>query len=202
MAKYNVSFSTKFEAAVDARIGRALAAMEGMSACAGIINDPENAFKARVNHYGGTITKRSRLSDVGETRGGKRHIKLTTENVNIRIPERHFIDTPLNNDSYALREFEKQVAQIMSGGRLRSASKISGQPNASPSSIGQGGGVKDTLKMIADALADAQKNAVYAAQPPNAESTIKRKGFDAPLRETNDMVDSIKGWVQYERKEK
>lgn len=196
MAKYNVSFSTKFEAAVDARIGRALVAMEGMSACAGIIDDPENAFKARVNHYGGTITARRRLQDVGETKGGKRRVKLVTDTKEIKIPERHFIDVPLKNDTWALRDFEKKVAQIMSGGRLRGPSKISGQPNASPSSIGQGGGIKSTLKMIADALAEAQKNAVYAAQPPNTDSTKARKGFDAPLRETYDMVDSIKGWVE------
>lgn len=196
MAKVNISFKTKFEAAVDARIGRALANMEEMAVCAGIRDNKESAFKARVNHYGGVITQRKRLQDVGVTKSGRRHIKLVTDTTQIRIPPRRFIDVPLEKGSWAVKDLEEKIAKILSGGRVRTVFLENGFRHDSPSSFGQGGGLKTTLKMIANQLADAQINAVYAAQPDNAESTRKRKGFNAPLRETYDMVDSIEGWTE------
>ena len=189
MARYSSTFKTKFEVALDSRIGKALAKMEGMSACAGIKDDPDNAFKARVNHYGGVIKKRNEWRVVGTRKDGRPRLKMTAIDHDIRIPERHFIDVPLEKDSWALRDFASKVAQIMSGGRMRNIA-------AESTSIGQMGGVSRDLLAIAKKLADAQVNAVYAAQPPNAEATVKRKGFDAPLRETYDMVESIKGWVE------
>ena len=58
MAKFSSSFKTKFELVLDSRMGKTLAQMEGMSACAGIRDDPDNAFKARINHYGGTAVRK------------------------------------------------------------------------------------------------------------------------------------------------
>ena len=189
MARYSSAFTTKFEVALDSRIGRALANMENMSACAGILNDPENAFKARVNHYGGHITKRKEWRVVGHFKDGRDKLKLVDVDVDIKIPERHFIDVPLEKDSWMLKQFEQKVAYILSGGRMRNIA-------AESTSIGQRGGVSRNLYEIAQRLAEAQKDAVYMAHPENKPSTEKKKGFNAPLRETYDMVDSIKGWVE------
>lgn len=189
MARYSSSFKTKFEVALDSRIGKALANMETKRVCAGIRDDEDNAFKARVNHYGGVIHQRNEWHKVGVRADGRPRLKLMKVAREIRIPERHFIDVPLERDSWALHDFEEKVAQILSGGRTRNIS-------AESTSIGQKGGISRDLKAIADKFAEAQKNAVYAAQPPNKDSTVKRKGFNAPLRETYEMVDSIEGWVE------
>lgn len=190
MARVASSFKTKFEVALDSRIGKALARMEGLSVCAGIRNDKDNAFKARVNHYGGTLSRRdTHLEEKGISASGKPMFRLKAKTNIIRIPERHFIDVPLEKDSWALSDFEKKVAKIMSGGRTRNIA-------AESTSIGQKGGVVKDLLEIAKKLADAQINAVYAAHPENTESTAKKKGFNAPLRETYEMVDSIEGWVE------
>ena len=189
MARVASSFKTKFEVALDSRIGKALARMEGLSACAGIRNDKDNAFKARVNHYGGHITKRREWRDVGVFPDGRQKMKRIETQRDIRIPERHFIDVPLEKDSWALRDFEKKIAQIMSGGRTRNIA-------AESTSIGQKGGVYKDLLEIAKKLADAQINAVYAAHPENKDSTVKKKGRDDPLRDTEEMLDSIEGWVE------
>lgn len=189
MAVVNNAFKTKFEVALDSRISKALAHIGEQSACAGIHDDADNAFKARVNHYGGTIKRRNEWRTVGRRKDGRVINKLVDVERDIRIPERHFIDVPLKSGSWALQKFEKDVAEIMSGGRMRNIA-------AESTSISQYGGMSRTLLHIAKKLAEAQVAAVYVAQPANAESTVKRKGFDAPLRETFDMVDSIRGWVE------
>lgn len=189
MAVVNNAFKTKFEVALDSRISKALSRVGEQSACAGIQEDPENAFKARVNHYGGVIKKRNEWRQVGTRKDGRPILKLSPMEKDIRIPERHFIDVPLEKGSWALQQFEKDVAAIMSGGRERNIA-------AESTSISQYGGMSRTLLHIAQKLAEAQVNAVYAAHPENKPSTVARKGFDAPLRETYDMVDSIKGWVE------
>ena len=188
MARYKSSFKTKFELALDSRMGKALSEMEGMAACAGIRNDPENAYKARINHYGGTWSHRSSKLEVeGVTRYNRPHVHSVRTNVTIKIPPRHFIDVPLEKDRWIFGVFEKEVAEALSGGRLRNIP-------AETTSIGQKGGVRRTLLEIGKRLADAQIEAITEATPPNADSTVKRKGFDAPLIETYDMMNSIRGW--------
>lgn len=190
MARFSPAFKTKFDVVLDSRIGKALAQMENMAACAGIRDDPINAYKARINHYGGTIKRRdTHLETVGTTIHGRPHMRSVKADTVIKIPPRHFIDVPLHKDTWMLREFEKKVAQVMSGGRGRNIP-------AESTSIGQRGGIKRDLEAIGKKLAEAQIEAVYLAQPGNAPSTIKRKGEDTPLRDTYEMVDSIEGWYE------
>ena len=190
MTKVSSSFKTKFELALDSRMGKALAQMENMSACAGIRDDEINAFKARVNHYGGTITRRdTHLEKVGTTHYGRPHLKAVKLNTEIRIPERHFIDVPLEKDRWIFKWFEERVAEVLSGGRIRHIA-------AESTSIGLKGGIKRDLTEIGKKLAEAQIEALVEAQPDNAESTIKRKGFNAPLIQTYALMNSIKGWYE------
>ena len=188
MARVNSSFKTKFEVVLDSRIGKALAQMENMAACAGIRDDPINAYKARINHYGGTIRRTDvHLEKDGVTRYGRPHIRSVKQKREIHIPPRHFIDVPLEKDRWIYRWFEERVAEVLSGGKGRNIA-------AESTSIGQKGGIRRDLEEIGKKLAEAQIEAITEAQPGNAESTIKRKGFDAPLIETYAMMNSIKGW--------
>lgn len=172
MATINRSFQSKIDLFLDSRIGRQLREFEQMSACAGIRNDIENTYKARINHYGGTTH-----------RGGI-------------IPPRPFIDEPLK-DTYLLGEFEDEVARILSGGRKREYTRIQGTViGHRASQMTSAGGPSSTLKKIASSLVDEQRSAIIMAEPGNALSTIMRKGKDSPLRNTYDMFNSLKGWAE------
>lgn len=201
MATVSHSFDTKIQLALDAKVGRMLANMEQMSACAGIKNDPENAFKARVNHYGGKYQRKFvSLKKTGEERYGRPVIHSVEKTVGVELPERHFVDVPLEKNSELLKKFEEEVMQLMTGGRARipMTGATSGEFAApgSQARLTASGNESKTLKAIAKALADAQVEALENAEPPNKESTIKRKGFDAPLRETYSLERHIRGWVE------
>lgn len=200
MARATRSFESKLQLALDSRTGKLLAQMSGMAACAGIgadsgqkINDVRfQVYKARINHYGGII-KETRTST---SRQGHSYTRKTVVAEERRIPERHFIDVPLK-DTWFKRQFERAVADVLKGGRVRTYQTIEkARERDTSASLTQFGGPYSTLLAIARELASAQIDAIYAATPPNAESTAKRKGRNTPLRDTEEMMDSIKGWVE------
>lgn len=159
-----------------------------MSACAGIRDDKENALKARINHYGGTIRK-TEIED-----RGYRHLTKVTVG---HIPERHFVDAPIR-DPQLKEEFEEAVAEILSGGRQRSYNTINGyRVSDTPATLTQFGGPVKTLEAIALEMASAQVSAIDNAHPENAPSTRKKKhGRNTPLRDTYEMRESIQYWVK------
>ena len=198
MAKFSKSFESKIDLFLDSRIGRQLYEFENMSACAGIKNDKWNAYKAKVNHYGGVLPyKRASIKQVGSHANGKPHLKSVWTKAEIRIPARPFMDVTLDRNSWLLGYFEEQVAQILSGGHARSYKIVNGyRTDDTPSQMTSSGGAKSTLQAVANALADNIRDSILMATPPNAPSTVKRKGFDGPLTETFEMYDSIRGWVE------
>lgn len=203
MARATRSFESKLQLALDSRTGKLLAQMSGMAACAGIgadsgqkINDVRfQVYKARINHYGGSIKEtRTRYEQAGHKgKGYTRKVVVARQN---RIPERHFIDVPLK-DTWFKRQFERAVADVLKGGRARTYQTIEkARERDTSASLTQFGGPYSTLLAIARELASAQIDAIYAATPPNKDSTAKRKGKNTPLRDTEEMMDSIKGWVE------
>ena len=196
--KISRAFESKLQVTIDSKISKELAELENMSACAGIKGDAWNAYKAKINHYGGTLPyRRASIKVVGEKANGKPRVRSVVTKTEIRIPARPFMDVPMDRDKYLLKEFEDAVAQVLSGGHGRSYVHT-GQNyvHDSPSKMTNVGGPKKILKKIANILAESQRDAILIATPPNAPSTIKRKGVDAPLRDTYEMYDSIKGWVE------
>ena len=205
MARATRSFESKLQIALDSRTGKLLAQMEGMAACAGIgadsgqkINDVRfQVYKARINHYGGTFTRNdTHLEKIGTTGTGRPHLRSVKQTTQIRIPERHFIDVPLK-DSWFKRQFERAIADVLKGGRARTYQTVEkAREHDTSASLTQFGGPYGTLLAVARELASAQIDAIYAATPPNKDSTAKRKGRNTPLRDTEEMMDSIKGWVE------
>ena len=198
MVKITKAFDSKLEVYLDSRVGKQLAQFEDMAACAGIKGDSWNAYKAKINHYGGSLPyRRAKIQVVGHRANGKPRVRSVVTKKEIRIPARPFMDVPLERDTHLLNEFEKEVARVLSGGHGRSYTLVQGyKEKDSPSQMTSSGGPSSTLRKIAKILAESQRDAIMMATPPNAEATIRRKGFDAPLRETYEMFNTIKGWVE------
>ena len=197
MARATRSFESKLQIALDSRTGKLLAQMEGMAACAGIRDDVWNTYKARINHYGGTFTRSdTHLEKGGTTRTGRAHLRSIKSKTVIKIPERHFIDVPLR-DPWFKREFERAIADVLKDGKVRTYQTIEkARENDVSASLTAFGGPYGTLLAVARELASAQVSAIYAATPENAPSTVKRKGKNTPLRDTEEMMNSIRGWVE------
>lgn len=198
MVKFSRAFESKLHVHIDSKISKDLAQFEDMSACAGIKGDKWNAYKAKINHYGGVLPyRRESIKVVGKKNNGKPHVRSVVTKKDIRIPARPFMDVPLEKDSWLLNYFEEEVANILSGGYARSYTIESGYKTSDKAAqMTSSGGPRSTLKKIAETLAETQRDAILMATPPNAPSTIERKGFDGPLTETFEMYGSIKGWIE------
>lgn len=185
MGRLAKAFESRVTMVLTEKVGRALAQFEKGSACAGITNDPENQRKARINHYGGTIRKTQAVQ--------RQFSHLESVQVGI-IPERHFIDHALE-DVTGTRDFEEAVAAAMSGSKERTYegwNKTTGQA----SFAGGRRGPERVLLRIANEMANNQIQALLMVQPKNAKSTEKHKGFNQPLINTGELVNSVRHWVE------
>lgn len=172
------------------------------SACAGIKDDPDNANKARMNHYGWYRTYPS-----GETR---------------HIPSRRFIDAAIHNFAgdganqgwMNASEIERMLRKkINSRPRIQkrttdwgtTAQGIAGyvqkttQRGLSPVK-GKTKDYDEFFQKVANKMAERLRNAIdtknIIGDRENADSTKKRKGFDHVLIDTMDMRNAIEGWTE------
>lgn len=91
----------------------------------------------------------------------------------IGIPQRSFIRGPIDDHEEELRRMERQLAQDVLRGRL------------SP---------KQAEYLLGERAKEIIQSAIRAGiDPPNAPSTIERKGSSTPLIDTGDLLKSI-GW--------
>lgn len=172
------------------RIGRELVRFQSGSACAGITGDSELQYKARINHYGGTVRKTKAVQ--------RQFSHLESVAVGV-IPERHFIDEAIPKDTQSMQSFEDEVAKILSGGKGRTYNTDSGgmaYTSGQATFAGERRGAYRVLRKIANEMANNQIQALLLVQPPNAESTVKRKGFNSPLVETGALCYGIRHWVE------
>lgn len=179
------------------------------SACAGIKDDPDNANKARMNHYGWYRTYPS-----GETR---------------HIPSRRFIEAAIHNFAgdgvnqgwMNASEIERMLRKkINSRPRIQKRTDVSvpvpGQVYATGAPVMKSvqrttqrglspvkGKTKDYdefFQKVADKMAERLRNAIdtknIIGDQKNADSTKKRKGFDHVLVDTMDMRNAIEGWAE------
>lgn len=172
------------------------------SACAGIKDDPDQARKAYGNHYG--------------------EYYLTEDGWTVPIPSRRFIDAAIHNFAgdganqgwMNASEIERMLRKkINSRPRIQkrttewgmTAQGIAGytqkttQRGLSPVK----GKTKDYDKFfqkVADKMAERLRNAIdtrnIIGEQKNADSTVKRKGFDHVLVDTMDMRNAIEGWTE------
>lgn len=193
MATYGPRFQAKINAAFSAKISAALDRIAGMSACAGIKNNPESAIKARLNHYGSFA---------------------------MRIPARRWVDmaeiyTAHSEEGAMLQDLVKSMLKADTGPGykrkieiledLYSTSTRYHDVIATP--FTKGTGAARFMQTVAEGMKAVQESAIlnteFRAGPShggdpyhNAPRTIRLKGFDWPMVNTGAMVSSIKAWVE------
>ena len=167
-------------------------------ACAGIRDNPSAAQKARGNHYGEYY-----VNDKGYT---------------VPIPARQFIWAALREiEDGDMRFTADEVKDILvktinqnprvqkqewssrgNGNLYRETTQRALSPL-------KGGNFDGVFKKLADKMQQRLVNAVMSVNiigpDQNAPSTIAKKGFDHPLVETGEMVESIEGWTHEEDKD-
>lgn len=200
MGKIARAFESKMTAVLTEKIGRDLMRFQSGAACAGVIGNSDLQFKARVNHFGGSFDKeRVSLQETGQIRHGRPVIRSVKTKFVQTIPQRHFVEYAIPQDSELIRQFEKEVATILSGGteRVVESTEGGGAHTSHQANFAAGRrGPYRTLLAIAKEMKKNQVDRIWTVTPPNAPATIARKGFDQPLVETGELVGGIKHWVE------
>lgn len=186
------SFSRKLSMAANYQLGRELAEFAGLAACAGIQGAAKQARKARGNHYGEF---------------------MTVDGVTYGVPVRQYV-WAATRDRVAAKYGEeikkliikginenptphKQVTDFLPGTPVRRV--VPGTAEHGRPVFAGRNGYRGLLAKIAKEMEINQFNAIeevnIIGDKENAESTIKRKGFDHPLVDSGDMQMAIKSWV-------
>ena len=165
------------------------------SACDGIKDDPDNANKARMNHYG--------------------WVRFYPNKGSVMVPPRQFIQAAIkdaNSDKSWGMFNADEIRNLL-------VKKINKQPRVQKQDWGSGTGAayrttlqralspvkgdpndekywKKVSNIMAERLRAAINSTEIVGERHNAESTKKRKGFDHVLVDTKDMIGSIKGWTE------
>lgn len=181
--KFSSAFVHKIEGAFDKNIEAQYAALENYSACAGIKDDEENAYKARVNHFGVQdkyiparpfVDAPFRLSEKGQHWSGK-YAAIVEESIKKTL-------TPVLK--------HKEYILTPEGGDIK---YVRGK------AFGTGDSPKNAMQKIAEAMKDAQIIVIQThdfRKKHNSPKTIELKGQDYPLVDTGDMIHHIKAWVE------
>lgn len=177
-------------------LGREVAEFSGLAACAGIHNAPNQAKKARMNHYGwiriypnmGAIQIPARQYVWAATHD-RPAAKYGQEIKQIIMKGIHEKPTPHTQITEAVYAFGERT-----GSRLLPGSAQHGTPVFAGNN-----GYRGLLKKIAKQMEINQFNAIeevnIIGKKHNAESTKRRKGKDHPLVDTGDMQMAITSWV-------
>ena len=199
--RLNSSFSKKIETQWFNQLDSQIRKFENTFACAGIQGDPENARKARGNHYGEFETE---------------------DGVTYSVPPRQFVFAATRD--LGMGQYGEEIKKIIINGiredrlsphtqttisqskaqtdRFRRDTGIIRDTQFAMPGSGTHGRALTTDKFwerLSKKMAQNQRNAILSrniiGNPNNAESTKRRKGFDHPLIDTREMLNSIKGWV-------
>lgn len=186
---------------VGERVAEQLNAINGTSVCAGIKDNSVLQKRARINHYGGsgervTTVKRWEESRTatGQKRLRYRKVKMTLP---YRIPERHFIDSAVTNGIFgpANKNIVDYIEMALKGrGRI---STYNGEQHTRgrESAFARGIGTAKFWKTLGATMVENQRTALKNTEP-NAPSTVKRKGKNTPLRETEGLYYGLDHWVE------
>lgn len=182
----NPSFSKKIETLWNKQLGTQIRKFENTFACAGIQDDPDNAKKARINHYGcpeKNIPARQFIwaatRDLGMGQYSNEIKKIILKGIHDKPSPRSQTTTWENVGTYDKPKWIQKASNIQHGTPLTT---------------------EGFWHRLSQKMAQNQKDAIlsynFKGKRDNADSTIKKKGFNHPLVDTYEMVDSIKGWEE------
>lgn len=188
---------------VGERVAEQLNTINGVHICAGIKDDPELQKKARINHYGGegvrTMTVKrweTSFTATGQKRLRYRKVRMTLP---YRIPERHFIDSAVTNGMLgaANRNIVEYIQRALQGRARRSTYNGSIQTTTQrESAFTKGIGPQRFVDTLGAKMVENQRNAIMNAAPPNAPSTVRKKGKNTPLRDTMELYSELQHWTE------
>lgn len=193
--RLNSSFSKKIDTQWFNQLGSQIRKFENTFACAGIQGDPDNAKKARINHYGcpdRNIPARQFIwaatRDLGMGQYGEEIKKIIINGIREDRLSPH-TQTTISQSRAQTERFRKTTGIVRD------------TQFALPGSATHGRALTTDKfwERLSKKMAQNQRNAILSrniiGEQHNAKSTKRRKGFDYPLIETREMLNSIKGWV-------
>ena len=196
------SFSKKLEISVSKQLGRELARFSQLCACAGIRRSAKQARKARGNHYGEFTTDSGKTywvpprQFVWAATRDRQGASYSEEIKRIIIKGIH--DNPKPHTQKSGWESVETINEVTGLKTTKFKQVAANAEHGTPVFAGRNG-YEGFLKKIADQMATNQYNAIetrnIVGRKHNAESTIKKKGFDQPLVDSGEMEAAIEGWV-------
>lgn len=190
----NSSFSKKIEFTVSRTLLNELSGFAGLAACAGIKGKWKQARKARGNHHGEFI-----IDSEGQTRqipvrqfvwAATRDRRVTPYSDEIaEIIARGIHDNPAPHTQRTELRSVEGVVKTVAVGAMHGTAVFAGRK-----------GYRGLMEKIAKQMEVNQFNAIETrnimGKQHNADSTVRRKGFDHPLVWSGDMQMAIESWVE------
>ena len=184
------SFGKKLEIAANSQLGRELAEFSQFCACAGIHNAPEQARKARINHYGvpsRKIPARQYIWAATHNHPASAYGNSIKDLIARGIHNNPSPHTQVTEVVYEWGVIRKGTQYVKGTGK-----------HGTPVFAGRKG-YEGLLEKIAKQMEINQYNAISElnidGKTTNAKSTVRIKGFDHPLEWTGAMENAIKSWV-------
>lgn len=181
------SFRLELELALTEEIKRRIVGIGTVSACAGIVGDPDLQFKARVNHYGS-------FTWTGINDGTKG-----------LIPARPFITRGVKvwgEGKRAIKEaVEKELVFDKSGEKRAKGFRRyvwDGEPVGLYYDPYWYNNIAQVMKRIADQMKENQQHTIQGSVGliKNAPQTEAKKGKNWPLVDTGALLNGIRSWVE------
>lgn len=204
MARYNPSLVHKVVGEVTPAVEAAIMKITSISACAGIKDNPDAAFRARVNHHGAPATHVPARRFVYDATLNIGDIKFGAE-------IRRVIKEQLRDPKAAVNSFDPNA--YSGRGEFSGVTEYGKRVHERAQPFGEVGGdhvqhsARQIMQRLANQMLANQKRAVAARaykshanngnNPAiNQPSVVHRKGFDYPMVDTGVTLSALEAWTE------
>lgn len=203
MVRYNISFTRKLTAEINVTVASALYSLQDVSACAGIRNNRDAAFKARVNHHGAPMTNvparrfvYDATRNIGDQKFGSEIAAIIKDA--LRTPEVRRQTTTHYKDRIGTlqtrTEDPRRDKPFGSFDPSNRNSMLQRTPNRIMTRIAKQMAANQRKAIAERAYISAANNGNDPAH--NTPRVAKHKGFDWPLVDSGAMLNSVEAWTE------